>query len=100
MNDISILSGTELPRGVAPAPKRAPLSESNSFSQMLKDSLDQVSRLQQESSESIQNLITGKQTNIHQTMIANEKSGEAFELVMQVRNKSIDAYEKIMGMAI
>lgn len=100
MNDITILSGTEMPQGVASAPKRAPLTEPNSFSQMLKDSLDQVSRLQQESNESIQNLVTGKQANIHQTMIANEKSGVAFELVMQVRNKSIDAYEKIMGMTI
>ena len=35
---------------------------------------------------------------IHQTMIAAEKFSVAFELLMQVRNKAIDAYEKIMRM--
>ena len=38
--------------------------------------------------------------NIHQTMIAAEKSSVAFNLMMQIRNKTIDAYEKIMRMPI
>jgi flagellar hook-basal body complex protein FliE len=67
---------------------------------MLTDSFDQVRRLQHESGESIQNLVTGKQTNIHQTMIAMEKSSVAFNLLMQIRNKAIEAYEKIMRMPV
>jgi flagellar hook-basal body complex protein FliE len=42
--------------------------------------------------------VSGKHANIHQTMIAAEKSSVAFELLMQVRNKAVDAYEKIMRM--
>ena len=100
MNDITIQNNTESPPGVISANKRAPQTESGSFGQMLTDSLDQVSRLQHESNESIQNLVTGKHTNIHQTMIAAEKSSVAFEFMMQIRNKTIAAYDKIMNMPI
>jgi flagellar hook-basal body complex protein FliE len=50
--------------------------------------------------ESVQNLVTGKHTNIHQTMIAAAKSSVAFEFMMQIRNKTIAAYDKIMNMPI
>jgi flagellar hook-basal body complex protein FliE len=43
-------------------------------------------------------LAAGKQKDIHQTMIALEKADVAFQLLMQVRNKIIAAYETIMRM--
>ena len=100
MNDIIIPNNTESLPGVTSANKRAPQTESGSFGQMLTESLDQVSRLQHESNENIQGLVSGKHTNIHQTMIAAEKSSVAFELLMQIRNKTIEAYEKIMRMPV
>jgi flagellar basal-body rod protein FlgB len=45
-------------------------------------------------------LATGKQTNIHQTMIAAEKADVSFELLMQIRNKLVAAYDKIMRMQV
>ena len=100
MSDITIQNNTESPLKATSFGKQAPQTESTSFGQMLTDTLDQVSRLQHESNENIQNLVTGKQTNIHQTMIAAEKSSVAFELMMQIRNKTIEAYEKIMRMPV
>jgi len=100
MNDFTIQNSTESPQRITSDDKRALQTESTSFGQMLKDSFDEVSRLQQESSESIQNLVTGKQTDIHQTMIAMEKSSVAFNLLMQIRNKTIEAYQKIMRMPV
>ena len=100
MNDFTIQNNTDPSQGAAPVAKRASQTESTSFGKILTDSLDQVSQLQHESNESIQGLVTGEHTNIHQTMIAAEKSSVAFELLMQVRNKAIDAYEKIMRMPV
>ena len=100
MNDITIQNNTESPLKATLPGKQEPQTESGSFGQMLTDSLDQVKRLQQESHESTINLVTGKHTNIHQTMIAAEKSSVAFELLMQIRNKTIEAYEKIMRMPV
>jgi len=67
---------------------------------MLKGSLDQVNQLQNEADTSIDNLANGTQTDIHQTMIAVEKADVSFELLMQIRNKLIAAYDKVMRMPV
>ena len=69
---------------------------SSSFGKALQESLEQVNRLQLAADAHINDLATGKQTDIHQTMIAVEKASVSFELMMQIRNKVISAYDKIM----
>jgi len=71
-------------------------SQPSDFGQALRQSLEQVNRLQTEANASIDELANGKQTDIHQTMIAVEKASVSFELLMQIRNKVISAYDKIM----
>jgi flagellar hook-basal body complex protein FliE len=71
-------------------------SQSSSFGKALQQSLEQVNRLQLEADANINDLATGKQTDIHQTMISVEKASVSFELMMQIRNKVISAYDKIM----
>jgi flagellar hook-basal body complex protein FliE len=68
----------------------------SSFGKALQASLEQVNRLQLAADANINDLATGKQTDIHQTMIAVEKASVSFELLMQIRNKVISAYDKIM----
>ena len=71
-------------------------SQSSSFGKALQQSIEQVNRVQLEADAKINDLATGKQTDIHQTMIAVEKASVSFELLMQIRNKVIAAYDKIM----
>jgi flagellar hook-basal body complex protein FliE len=71
-------------------------SQSSSFAKTLQTSLEQVNRLQLEADATINGLANGKRTDIHQTMIAVEKASVSFELLMQIRNKVISAYDKIM----
>jgi flagellar hook-basal body complex protein FliE len=42
----------------------------------------------------------GRTDNIHQVMIAAEKSDIALQFTMQIRNKILDAYNEIMRMQI
>jgi flagellar hook-basal body complex protein FliE len=100
MNDITIQNNTLSPQGSSLPTQQTPLSGSTSFGQMLKGSLDRVNRLQTEADANISDLATGKQTDIHQTMIAVEKADVSFELLMQIRNKLIAAYDKIMRMPV
>ena len=100
MNDISIKSLVQSPVGAAVGSKPEPQSSSLSFGQMLTDSMSQVNRHQLEADASINNLVTGKQTDIHQTMIAMEKASVSFDMLMQIRNKVISAYDQIMRMPI
>jgi len=71
-----------------------------SFAATLKDAVGQVNALQKESDHKMQELATGKTQNIHETMIAAEKADIALRLMVQVRNKMIEAYQEIMRMQV
>jgi flagellar hook-basal body complex protein FliE len=70
------------------------------FTQLLDQSIGKVNRLQNEADTAINDLTTGNRSDIHQTMIAVEKASIAFELMMQIRNKLISAYETVMRTSV
>ena len=100
MNDITIQKPVQPQAGTAISGNPTRLSNPGSFGKMLTDSIDQVNRLQVAADSSINDLATGKQTDIHRTMVAMEKASISFELLMQIRNKVISAYDRIMRMPI
>jgi len=100
MNDISIQNNKLSPQGSLLPTKQTPPSGPSSFGQMLKGSLDRVNQFQTEADASVTHLANGTQTDIHQTMIAVEKADVSFQLVMEIRNKLIAAYENIMRMPV
>jgi flagellar hook-basal body complex protein FliE len=75
-------------------------SGSVSFAQTLQDAISQVNSLQKASDKAIQNLATGKTDNIAEVMIASEKADIALKLMMQVRNKIVEAYQEVMKMQV
>lgn len=74
--------------------------QGESFVDTLKDAIGDVNNLCQEADRAVQELATGKDKDIHNTMIALEKAEVSFQLMMQVRNKIISAYETIMRMSV
>jgi flagellar hook-basal body complex protein FliE len=70
------------------------------FVQTLKNAIGSVDSLQKDSDLKMQMLATGQNTNIHETMIAAEKADVALRLMVQVRNKIIEAYQEIMRMQV
>ena len=65
----------------------------------LKDAVNAVNVSSKESSDyKMQELAVGKSQNIHETMIAAEKADVALRLMVQVRNKMIEAYQEMMRM--
>lgn len=69
---------------------------SKSFADTLKGSIQEVNNLQINADRAIQELGTGETRNIHETMILLEKADISFRLMMEVRNKLMDAYREIM----
>jgi len=100
MDDIKIQNPIRPPVETAISRKPDLSSNLGSFGKILTDSIQQVNQLQVEADSSIDGLSTGKQPDIHRTMIAMEKASISFELLMQIRNKVISAYDKIMRMPI
>ncbi len=78
--------------------QKDPAVEEGSFGQWLSQSLSEVNRMQHESNVASQKLISGESKDIHGTMIAMQKSSIAMEMVIQVRNKVIAAYDEIKRM--
>lgn len=71
-----------------------------SFAATLNEAIQNVNKLQQDSNIAAQNLATGRTDNVAEVMIASEKADIAIRLMMQVRNKIIDAYQEVMKMQV
>jgi flagellar hook-basal body complex protein FliE len=67
---------------------------------MLQQSLSNVNQLQLEADKAVAALASGQEQDLHNTMITMEKADIAFRLLMQIRNKVINAYETIMRMGL
>jgi flagellar hook-basal body complex protein FliE len=98
MNEVTFTRGLESLAGKSPAKaaKTENTRNQETFGNMLVRSLDDVNQLKLKADEAVENLAAGKQKDIHATMIALEKADIAFQLLMQIRNKIISAYETIM----
>lgn len=86
LEDISIKSRIQ-------SPQEKP---GDNFSAVLKNALDEVNTDQLKAETSIQDYVSGKETSLHNTLISLEKADISFKLMMQVRNKLLDAYQQIM----
>jgi flagellar hook-basal body complex protein FliE len=68
------------------------------FSGVLSNVLQQVNQLNGGAEQQIGSLLKGGNTDISSVMIAVEKADVAFQLMMQVRNKIVTAYQDIEKM--
>jgi flagellar hook-basal body complex protein FliE len=80
----------------AVAPGEAAKTEGPAFSDMLKDSIEEVNDLKIEADQAIVNLAAGKSDDIQGTIMALEKADVSFKLMMEVRNKIVSAYQEVM----
>jgi len=74
--------------------------ESQDFMELLKGAVDKVNQLGHESGRLEDAVARGENMNIHQAIIAGEKAGLSFQLMMQVRNKLLDAYQEVSRMQV
>ena len=99
----SIVGGIARPvevPGLTP-PGEAATPQGASFGDLLKDSLKQVNQLQHEADGAIESLATNDgTTTLHDTMLAVQKAELSFKLMMQVRNKIVEAYQEVVRMGV
>ncbi len=97
MNDITIQNNLE--STLKEPSKTAEKSiTGKTFQETLKESLEKVNTLQKEADEAVKKLAMGNGGNIHETMLAIEKADISFRMMMQVRNKIVEAYQEVMRM--
>jgi flagellar hook-basal body complex protein FliE len=75
-------------------------SVQKSFADTLNEAIGSVNQMQVAADKGMQDLATGRTDNIADVMIATEKADIALKLMVQVRNKIIDAYQEVMKMQV
>jgi len=70
------------------------------FSSWLEQQVDDVNSKVSQADMQVRQLAVGDNTNIHQVMISLEKAHLSLELVVQVRNKVLEAYQNMMQMQV
>ena len=85
-------SGPARPTG-QPAPE-------SSFADTLRRQLEQVSEIQTQAQQGVQDLLSGRNQNITDVFVAARKAEVAFSLLMEIRNKLSDAYTEIKNLRV
>jgi len=77
------------------SPSRARPSEGSKFLETLQQTMDQVEDMQGDAQGKVAELLNGNGADLHSAMIAVEKADLSFQLMMQVRNKIVAAYQEV-----
>jgi len=96
MSDINITglgAGQGIPQGV-PAVKEA----GKGFEDMMQEAIGKISQVQTDADKAVKELASGGDPT--QAIIAMEKADMNFQLMVEVRNKLISAYQQVMNMQV
>ena len=77
-----------------------PFGPGHDFSDTLSDAINRVDESQKLSNEQIEAFVAGETDNLHDVMIQMNQAKVHFELMAQVRNKALSAYQELMSMQI
>ena len=68
------------------------------FAQTLREGMRQIEQLSGDAQQKTQDVLTGNGQDLHAAMIAVQKAELSFQLMMQVRNKIVQAYQEVARM--
>ena len=79
-------------------PSAGKATETESFSKVFNNLIDSVNELQHDAGQAQQALMAGEPVELHQVMIKAEKAGLTMDLLLEIRNKLVRAYQEILRM--
>lgn len=100
MKDMTV-QGVKIPAAIEPRqPEDGKQADGVTFGAVLKNAIMDINKLQTDADKSIAKVQLEDVGSIHDAMIALEKAGISFQVMMQVRNKILDAYQEVMRMQV
>jgi flagellar hook-basal body complex protein FliE len=99
---MNTIKGVDLLSTKNPLSETKPAQDSvkGDFGSHLNKALGEVNELQQKADQAIQQLVGEGKGDLQDTMVALEKADVSFRLMMQIRNKVLEAYQEIMRMQV
>ncbi len=101
MNPIDAVAlGIRMGTGPAANTQASPAQTGNGdlFGNLFHSAAQQISKLDTTAQSAVTGLLSGQGVEVHDAIIATQKSELAFELALQVRNKAVSAYQTMMQM--
>ena len=96
VNAISIPNSLPMPGLAKPeGPQQA-----GSFKDMLLNSIQEVNTMQQAADRAVEQLATGGDVSPAEVLTAVQKADIAFRMMMQIRNKIVQAYQEVQNVRI
>ena len=74
--------------------------EGRPFRDVLTEAIGEVQNLQTEADNTIKKLVAGEMADATEALVAVQKADMAFQTMMTVRNKVMEAYQEIMRMQV
>ena len=100
MNPIqSIHAAADACRRSADGPRRPPRARPRSRTSCC-DSIQEVNSMQQAADQAVEKLATGGDVNPAEVLTAVQKADIAFRMMMQIRNKMVEAYEEVQAIRV
>ena len=87
-----------LPAEIESAAAEFPAGSGGGFADTLRGAMDEMGELSSQAESKVAGVLTGTGTDVHSALIAVEKADLSFQLMMQVRNKIVSAYQDIEKM--
>jgi flagellar hook-basal body complex protein FliE len=96
------LSGANIASAFPPPAQSlaAPPAEAHSFAKYMLDAIDEVNSMQQSANSAVEQLMTGGDVNMAEVFSAVQKADVSFRMLLQIRNKMLQAYEEIKDIRI
>ena len=72
----------------------------DNFKNLLTDLIDNANNTENEAEDLTKKYVMGEDVEMHDVMIAGEKAKTSFQLLMEIRNKTVDMYKELTKMPI
>jgi flagellar hook-basal body complex protein FliE len=75
-------------------------SGNDKFKDVLTELIDNVKESQNEAADLTKKYVLGEDVELHEVMIAGEKAKTSFQLLMEIRNKTVDMYKELTKISV
>ena len=102
MNIASIAPNSVTPIQPAAGGITAPVAKpaEQGFGDLLSSLVDKVDGMQKGADAAVGDVVSGKVTDVHQVAVKMQEAGVAFDLMLGVRNRLMDAYNELIKMQL
>jgi flagellar hook-basal body complex protein FliE len=88
------------PISLAPVAIDGQKKDGPNFGAILAQAVGHVVDLENQSQQKIDRFLRGEDQELHDLMLSTQRAGMAFDMLLQVRNKVVQAYQEVMRMQL